>query len=420
MKYIAALSFEMTRRCNLKCKWCSKGEPQNLDITTEIIDKTLNEVSDYYINCIRITGGEPFLVPELVVYLIDKIIEKQIKVEMIHINTNATIKNEKIRSAFCRFIEYGKTIQEERTVIKEYFNDKLLDPQFERSKNKNTMVALCLSTWEHDNGNTINEVYNFYNVIDSEYFIVVDQYEQFDNIKGIITIEGLAEQNYKMFSEKELGIIRIIHNKFCIIDDSDIKNPCIKKSISVGANGKIYVGCMLSYEHIEKDYLFNIMDCNNDFWNKVDLWCWENPIYIKANNFIEIYKAIHWQIDNGYEAMLPTNTIAEAIDKIKMQIDTYEIILKEYHSQLPHLTHWELNLFAVSAYCLLAFEEGVTVKQMKLFVEYTTGLDEEFINTMNEEGFQNIYQNMVNTNNARAVETIKNPWIKGIYKLLYT
>ena len=68
-----------------------------------------------------------------------------------------------------------------------------------------------------------------------------------------------------MFSEKELEIIRVIHNKFCIIDDSSIENPCIKKAISVSANGKIYVGCMLSYEHIEKDYLFNILDCNKDF-----------------------------------------------------------------------------------------------------------------------------------------------------------
>lgn len=420
MKYIATLAFEMTRRCNLKCKWCSKGEPQNLDITTDIIDKTLDEVSDYYINCIRITGGEPFLVPDLVVYLIDKIIEKKLKVAIIHINTNATIKNEDIKNAFVRFIEYGKTIQNERKNIKEYFSDKLKEPDFERAKNKDIMVALCLSTWEHDNKSTINEIYNFYDNIKSEYFIVVDQNEQYNNIKGTLTIEGLSEKNYKMFSEKELEVIRVIHNKFCIIDDSNIKNPCIKKAISVSANGKIYVGCMLSYEHIERDYLFNILDCNNDFWNKVDMWCWENPIYIRANNFIEIYKAIHWQIEKGYEALLPTNTISGAVDKIKMQIDTYETILKEYHSQLPHLNHWELNMFAVSVYCLLSFEEDATLEQMKPFITYSTGLNDETINEMTKESFQNIYQNMVNLNNNRAVETIKNPLIKGIYKFLYT
>ena len=410
----------MTRRCNLKCKWCSKGEPQNLDITTEIIDKTLDEISDYYINCIRITGGEPFLVVDCVVYLIDKIIDKKIKVNMIHIISNATIINEDIRNAIIRFIEYGKTIQEERKNIKEYFSDKLDDVHFERGKNKNIMVSLCLSTWEHDNKNTINNVYKFYDSIKSEYFIVVDQNEQYNDVKGTVVIEGLAEKNYKMFSEKELEIIRVIHNKFCIIDDSSIENPCIKKAISVSANGKIYVGCMLSYEHIEKDYLFNILDCNKDFWNKVDKWCWENPIYIRANNFIEIYKAIQWQIEKGYETLLPTNTISGAVDKIKMQIDTYEAILKEYHPQLPHLSHWELNMFAVSVYCLLAFESEATLEQMKPFIAYTTGLNDKLINEMTKGSFQNIYQNAVNINNNRAVETIKNPWIKGIYKFLYT
>lgn len=419
MKYIATLSFEMTRRCNLKCKWCSKGEAQNLNITPEIIDKTIDEVSDYYINCIRIFGGEPFLVPELVVYLIDKIIEKKIKVAMIQVSTNSTIMNESIRKAFCRFIEYGKTIQDKRKDIEVYFSDKLSSPQFERIKNKDVMIAVCLSTWEHDNKNLIGKVYNFYNKIDSQYFIVVDQYEQFGDTKPIVAIEGLAEKNHKMFSKEELKIVRLIWNKFCIIDDSDIENPCIKKTISVGANGKLYVGCTMSYENIEKNYLFNILDCKNDFWHRVDLWCWENPIYIKANDFIEMYNGIHWQIENGYKDMLPQNNLVEAVNKVKTQIDVYETILKEYHPQLPHLSHWELNLFAVSVYCLLAIEENVTLEQLELFISYTTGFDDDFIRTITKENFQNIYQNMVNTNNNRAVETIKNPWIKWFYKLLY-
>ena len=48
LKYLNTISFEITRRCNLNCKWCSKGEPQNLDISKEIIDKTLEEIQAYY------------------------------------------------------------------------------------------------------------------------------------------------------------------------------------------------------------------------------------------------------------------------------------------------------------------------------------------------------------------------------------
>jgi len=39
---------------------------------------------------------------------------------------------------------------------------------------------------------------------------------------------------------------------------------------------------------------------------------------------------------------------------------------------------------------------------------------------MTEEGCRNIYDNLSKKNNKRAVETIKNPLLKGICKLLYT
>ena len=43
------LAIEMTRRCNLKCKFCAKGEPQDLDISKSIIDKTLDEMQGVFI-----------------------------------------------------------------------------------------------------------------------------------------------------------------------------------------------------------------------------------------------------------------------------------------------------------------------------------------------------------------------------------
>lgn len=33
------LAFELTRRCNLTCRWCAKGNPQNMDITKRTIDR---------------------------------------------------------------------------------------------------------------------------------------------------------------------------------------------------------------------------------------------------------------------------------------------------------------------------------------------------------------------------------------------
>lgn len=412
LKYINTISFEITRRCNLSCKWCSKGEPQNLDISKEIIDKTLEELQDYYINCIRVTGGEPFLKPEIIEYLINKIIEKKIKVKMLHIISNATIKNEKIKNSIVKFISYGNDIQDIRKSIKTHFSERLSDTIYERFKNKDIMVAMVLSTYEHNNDKMFDEVYCFYDIIKSDNFALVSQNEI---NKGTVLIEGMAEKTYNDFSKEDLKYVRVLHNKFCIIDDSDKKELCIKKCVSIGASGKVYVGGMLSYEHIDTDYIFNIMDCKNDFWDQIDKWCWENPIYIGANSLVEIYKSLHWQKDNGYKY----DPVIDAVDKIKMQIDIYEELLKYYHNELPHLNHCELNLFVVAVFLIKAYSEGQTLKQLRPFIEYTTGLSDSVINAMTKEKCKNIYDNLSNENNKRAVETIKNPFFKTIAKFIY-
>ena len=77
-KYMSFLAIEITRRCNLNCLFCGKGKSQNLDITKEIIDKTLDEMDGVYINNLRISGGEPTLAPDIICCLFDKIIEKHI------------------------------------------------------------------------------------------------------------------------------------------------------------------------------------------------------------------------------------------------------------------------------------------------------------------------------------------------------
>lgn len=54
-----------------------------------------------------------------------------------------------------------------------------------------------------------------------------------------------------------------------------------------------------------------------------------------------------------------------------------------------------------------AYSEGQTIQQLNPFINYTTGLSEEVINTMTQEGCKNIYDNLSRENNRRAVETIK-------------
>ena len=61
---IKHLMIEMTRECNLKSEHCMRGDAQNITITPEIIDKTLDNIETIF--SLTLTGGEPFLHPDMI------------------------------------------------------------------------------------------------------------------------------------------------------------------------------------------------------------------------------------------------------------------------------------------------------------------------------------------------------------------
>lgn len=71
-----SLVIEVTRRCNQRCDHCMRGDAQDRDLQDWVIDeiaKVLNEpmvVSE--ISDITLTGGEPFLKPEIIMSLLSK------------------------------------------------------------------------------------------------------------------------------------------------------------------------------------------------------------------------------------------------------------------------------------------------------------------------------------------------------------
>ena len=56
--HVESLVIEVTRRCNMKCEHCLRGDAQNLDISTA----TLSEIAKHiYPSSVTFTGGEPSL-----------------------------------------------------------------------------------------------------------------------------------------------------------------------------------------------------------------------------------------------------------------------------------------------------------------------------------------------------------------------
>jgi len=84
---IPSLIIEITRRCQLRCEHCLRGDAQNLDIDPAHIDAILSQVS--HIGELTFSGGEPSLNPKAIQYFIDEAERQGVGISDFYIATNA-------------------------------------------------------------------------------------------------------------------------------------------------------------------------------------------------------------------------------------------------------------------------------------------------------------------------------------------
>ena len=85
---------EITRKCTLECAHCMRGNRQNVDMSDEILDNALKDVT--HIQELDLGGGEPLLVPRVIENIINKIRTYDIKVRKISFTTNGTVLTPRI------------------------------------------------------------------------------------------------------------------------------------------------------------------------------------------------------------------------------------------------------------------------------------------------------------------------------------
>ena len=83
---IYSLSIEITRQCNMCCIHCMRGNAENVNLDPNILNSFLKQVKD--ITTLTITGGEPSLVPEIMIKLLRKFQKYKVTVGNIYIVTN--------------------------------------------------------------------------------------------------------------------------------------------------------------------------------------------------------------------------------------------------------------------------------------------------------------------------------------------
>lgn len=84
---IQNLAIEVTRRCNINCTHCLRGNQQNKDIPLEYIDTLLDQINS--IGHLSFTGGEPSLNVPAIQYTIDGCKKRNIPIDFFYIATNS-------------------------------------------------------------------------------------------------------------------------------------------------------------------------------------------------------------------------------------------------------------------------------------------------------------------------------------------
>ena len=127
--YLKNLSVEITRRCNMTCGHCLRGDSEQTDIRQKDIYNVLKNVK--YIQHFNITGGEPSLNPAAMRYILELLKRFGIGVYSFYIVTNGS------RSALSQeFIDVCAALydyQEEKTEdnnchMLEMSDDRFHDP----------------------------------------------------------------------------------------------------------------------------------------------------------------------------------------------------------------------------------------------------------------------------------------------------
>lgn len=138
---------EVTRRCNLSCAHCLRGDAENIDLSYENIDALLNQTE--MINSLFFTGGEPSICVDKLEYFIDKIIENNIFLAMLKIVINGKEQSSAFVKVIKKYSDYIKSLLGENTDMSQF-------------------VEIVISMDRYHKG---------YNALDSYYFYKVNLYE---------------------------------------------------------------------------------------------------------------------------------------------------------------------------------------------------------------------------------------------------
>ena len=219
------LVMEVTRRCNIRCDHCLRGEPQMIDMSRAVVDATLRQVNSVY--HLTLTGGEPTLNLPIIDYIVQAFQKHEVGLESFYMATNG--------------------VNPSMAVIKTLINlYEICDDKEE-----------CRLEWSNDQYHEIMdcsepEMYQILSIYGKKYSEEVKKKYGEGNIinEGRANWNGLSQHNHSLESIW-LGE-----------DEDGSGNLRLESTLYISANGNIMTDCDCAFERIDDECIGNILTDN--------------------------------------------------------------------------------------------------------------------------------------------------------------
>ena len=215
---------EITRKCNLSCEHCLRGDAENVDIDLSYIDRLFQSTN--YISCLTITGGEPALNIEAIRYIYDCIIRYDVKIGNFFLVTNGLLNQTELLIEVIKLYEICRD-------------------------NEITSVAISHGFFH---GYDLDEIKSPLKYL--KFFEDTKNDPDYD----FVIPEGRGEDcSYMEKDEIDYPLTYTCYDSDVIDDDSEIT---IDNMFYLNAKGDIVTNCDWSYQTQEKQKLANITEKN--------------------------------------------------------------------------------------------------------------------------------------------------------------
>ncbi len=291
-----------------------RGEAQNKTISKEVVDRFLDEIGGT-IDMI-LTGGEPFLEPEMIAYIFDGIIRRKITIRRFSCMTNGSIMDESIVDSWNRLAVYIAGLHKPT-------DDPEEDRKYLRAIGSITVSDDAFHQLKHDPMDTVK----WYRERLNKHCIITKENRKNENEEERIHILGRAKSD-EALKEHEAAYYKVCPYR------PEIKDGLVDSCIMVGFDGKIMIGEDSSYEQQDKYNYGNVM--NDHISSLINKALREEPFTkLEAANY------------NAFYTMLKTEKFSESVTKEGVQrilkaFDAVYASRKKAMDLFPALSHEEI------------------------------------------------------------------------------